>query len=174
MLFGRRKRHVKRILIVEDEPLVAFDNEVMVANAGYTVVATVDNAAEALAILARETEARGEEGEGGEDGEEPEERGIDLLLTDITLTGKRGGMALAAEARAFGVPVLFATANPPEGSGGLALGVLLKPYNERRLKAALKAVEALLAGKGAVKPPDGVILYAAGAAGDESAASTIA
>ena len=27
MLFGKRKRIVKRILIVEDEPLTAFDNE---------------------------------------------------------------------------------------------------------------------------------------------------
>jgi len=29
MLFGKRKRVVNRILIVEDEPLTAFDNEVM-------------------------------------------------------------------------------------------------------------------------------------------------
>ena len=27
MLFGKRKQVVKRILIVEDEPLTAFDNE---------------------------------------------------------------------------------------------------------------------------------------------------
>ena len=53
MLFGRQSRHVKRILIVEDEPLVAFDNETMVAAAGYTVVATVDRVGEALEVLAR-------------------------------------------------------------------------------------------------------------------------
>jgi len=149
MLFGTRKRHVKRILIVEDEPLVAFDNETMVASAGYTVVATVDSVREALAILDRETV----------DDDTEEERGVDLVLSDIQLTGKRSGIDLAAEASRRGIPVLFSTANPPEGEGAIAFGVLCKPYNERRLKAALKAVEDLLAGKKKVSPPDGVILY---------------
>lgn len=153
MLFGTRERHVKRILIVEDEPLVAFDNETMVSNAGYTVVATVDSVREALTILERELDAP------GGDEEDAPERGIDLVLSDITLTGRRSGIDLAAEATARGIPVLFATANPPEDGGGNALGVLCKPYNEGRLKAALKAVEELLAGKTKVKVPNGVIFY---------------
>jgi CheY-like chemotaxis protein len=154
MLFGTRERHVKRILIVEDEPLVAFDNETMVANAGYTVVATVDSVREALAMLDRELAPGDETAD-----EEAPERGIDLILSDITLTGRRSGIDLAVEATARGIPVLFATANPPEDGEGNALGVLCKPYNERRLKAALKAVEELLAGKPNVKAPDGVIFY---------------
>ena len=152
MLFGTRERHVKRILIVEDEPLVAFDNETMVSGAGYTVVATVDSVREALAVL------EGEMAEAGERGSEASESGVDLILTDIVLTGERSGMDLAAEATARGIPVLFATANPPEEDTGIALGVLSKPYNERRLKAALKAVEGLLAGK-KVSAPDGMLLY---------------
>ena len=156
MLFGRRKSIVKRILIVEDEPLVAFDNELMVGGSGYTVVATVDNVEDALAVLARECAVA----EGESDGEEEaEERGVDLLLTDITLTGERTGMDLAREAQAFGVPVLFATAAPPEGGEELALGVLIKPYTDRQLKAALKAIEQILSAKPKVKVPDGVILY---------------
>ncbi|GLR47376.1 response regulator [Sphingomonas astaxanthinifaciens] len=147
MLFGTRERHVKRILIVEDEPLVAFDNETMVEGAGYTVVATVDRVREALAALARELAPEATDG------------GVDLILTDINLRGARSGIDLAAEAKKLGIPVLFATATPPEGGEGLAMGVLLKPYNERRLKAALKAVDDLLAGKKKVKAPDGVILY---------------
>lgn len=150
MLFGRHKRVVKRILIVEDEPLVAFDNEVMIAGAGYTIVGTVDRARDALELIAREQAAGG-----GLD----EERGVDLILTDITLTGARDGLQLAAEARKLGVPVLFATAAPPEGGEAVALGVLLKPYGERQLKAALKAVEQIISGKKQVKVPDGVILY---------------
>lgn len=153
MLFGRSSRHVKRILIVEDEPLVAFDNETMVAAAGYTVVATVDKVSDALAVLARELAPPGAD-------EAEEERGVDLILTDITLTGQRSGLDLAREAQAIGVPVLFATAAPPEGGEGLALGVLLKPYSERRLKAALKTVEQLFAGRTGVEPPEGMILYA--------------
>jgi CheY-like chemotaxis protein len=151
MLFGRQERHVKRILIVEDEPLVAFDNELMVEAAGYTVVATVDSVRDALAILTREHEACPPEEEG--------DCGVDLILTDLSLTGARSGLDLAAEAQKVGVPVLFATAAPPEGGEGLALGVLLKPYTEKRLKAALKAAEQLLSGKQDVRAPDGVILY---------------
>lgn len=157
MLFGTRERHVKRILIVEDEPLVAFDNEMMVTAAGYTVVATVDRVGEALAVIAREQAA---EAPAAED-EAKEERGVDLILTDVSLTGERTGFDLAIEARALGIPVLFATASPPEGADGMALGVLLKPYNERRLKAALKAIEQMLAGKTKVRVPEGVILYPA-------------
>jgi DNA-binding response OmpR family regulator len=150
MLFGTQERHVKRILIVEDEPLVAFDNELMVESAGYTVVATVDSVREAMVILTREVE--------GADGV-TDESGIDLILTDLNLTGQRSGLDLAAEAGRLGVPVLLATANPPEGGERVALGVLLKPYSERTLKAALKAVERRLAGKARVKAPDGMILY---------------
>ena len=43
MLFGKRKRIVKRILIVEDEPLTAFDTETMLADFGYEVVATLES-----------------------------------------------------------------------------------------------------------------------------------
>lgn len=152
MLFGRQSRLVKRILIVEDEPLVAFDNETMVAAAGYTVVATVDRVRDALAVLARELAPADED-------EAQRERGIDLILTDLTLTGERTGLELAAEALALGVPVLFVTADPPEAGNGLAVGVLIKPYNERRLKLALKTVEQLLAGKAKVDPPEGMIIY---------------
>ena len=54
MLFGKRKQVVKRILIVEDEPLTAFDNENMLGDAGYEIVATVDDLDEALDVLERE------------------------------------------------------------------------------------------------------------------------
>lgn len=150
MLFGKRKAMVKRILIVEDEPLVAFDNELMVGDAGYTVVATVDRVADALAILDREL-AGGIEDDG--------ERGIDLVLTDITLAGERTGLDLAREAVTRAVPVLFVTGNPPTAAKQLALGHLLKPYNDRTLKAALKAVDRFLSGE-RVKEVDGLVLYA--------------
>ncbi|GAA4004771.1 response regulator [Sphingomonas humi] len=150
MLFGKQVRHVKRILIVEDEPLVAFDNELMVEAAGYTVVATVDSVRDALTMLSRHHEAC-----------DPADKecGIDLILTDIGLTGNRSGVDLAREAGKIGIPVLFATAAPPAGAEQLAIGVLLKPYNDRTLKAALKVVEKRLAGKARIKAPDGMILY---------------
>ncbi|HEX7930346.1 MAG TPA: response regulator [Sphingomicrobium sp.] len=54
MLFGKRKRVVNRILIVEDEPLLAFDNEVMLGDLGYEVVATLDSFEAAIELLDRE------------------------------------------------------------------------------------------------------------------------
>jgi CheY-like chemotaxis protein len=138
MLFGKQDRVVKRILIVEDEPLTAFDNENMIADAGYEVVATHDRFADAVATLDREQ--------------------VDLILSDVRLTGERTGIDLARVAKNRGIPVLFVTGLAPDEAPDLALGCLMKPYSDRTLKAALKAVDQILAGQ-RVKPPKGLILY---------------
>jgi DNA-binding response OmpR family regulator len=138
MLFGKRKRIVKRILIIEDEPLTAFDNEVMLRDAGYDVVATHDDFEEAVAALERET--------------------IDLILSDVRLRGKRTGIQLAEEAKRRGVPLLFVTGHPPDNAHELAIGCLHKPYNERQLRQALEAVDEHLAGK-QPKLPKGMEIY---------------
>jgi DNA-binding response OmpR family regulator len=152
VLFSKRKRVVKRILIVEDEPLVAFDNETMVADAGYEVVATVDEFDDAVEALKTELE---ELPPGGDDDEDP--RGIDLVLADISLAGDKTGYDVAREAKARGIPVLFITATPPEGAEELALGYMLKPYQERTLRAALNAIDRKLSGE-KVPKVDGLVL----------------
>ena len=139
MLFGKPKRVVKRILIVEDEPLTAFDNETMLVEAGYTVVATHDRVADAIITMEREK--------------------IDLILSDVRLAGERNGLDLARLAKAKKIPVLFATGMAPEEASELALGCLIKPYNDRTLKAALAAVDQHLQG-GKVEAPKGLIFYA--------------
>ena len=138
MLFGNHKKLIKRILIVEDEPLTAFDNENMIGEAGYEVVATHDRFADAVATLDREQ--------------------VDLILSDVRLTGERTGIDLARLARQRGIPILFATGMAPDNAAEFAVGVLLKPYSERTLKAALVAVDQHLSG-GKAKPPKGLILY---------------
>ena len=139
MLFGNRKKLIKRILIVEDEPLTAFDNENMLSEAGYEVVATHDRFADAVATLDREK--------------------VDLILSDVRLTGERTGIDLARLARRRGIPVLFSTGMAPDDAADLAVGCLLKPYSERTLKLALKAIDQHLSGQKA-SPPKGLILYA--------------
>lgn len=140
MLFARRKRHVTRILIVEDEPLVAFDNEMSLRAEGYVVVATVDRCADAIAVMDAEP--------------------LDLVLTDIALAGERGGLDVARYAAAKGLPALFVSgACPPQG-GSCAIGCLAKPYNERTLKAALEAIDRRLAGDKSGKVPVGLSFYA--------------
>ena len=138
MLFGNRKRIVNRILIVEDEPLTAFDNENLIGDAGYEVVATLDRFGDAIETLDREQ--------------------VDLILCDVRLTGERSGVDLAKEARTRGIPVLFVTGAAPDNSHELVVGVLMKPYSHRTLRSALKAVDSYLAGKKA-RPPSGLTLF---------------
>jgi DNA-binding response OmpR family regulator len=139
MLFGKRERAIRRILIVEDEPLVAFDNEYLLRECGYEVVATVDTLAEAVRVLGEEE--------------------VDLVLSDIKLNGDGDGMDVARAAGAGGVPVLFVTANCPIEARALGLGCLAKPYTDKVLKGALEAVDRKLQGKKMKRLPAGLSLY---------------
>jgi CheY-like chemotaxis protein len=138
MLFGKRKQVVKRILIVEDEPLTAFDNENTLGDAGYEVVATVDDLHEALAVLEREK--------------------IDLILSDVRLRKDQTGLDLARAAKAKGVPTLFATGHSYPGASEIAVGCVMKPYTDRQLCKAIECVDRHLQGQ-KVKPPKGVDLF---------------
>jgi DNA-binding response OmpR family regulator len=139
MLFGKRERRISRIMIVEDEPLVAFDNEYMLKDAGYEIVATVDSHADAAEVIAREQ--------------------LDLVLTDLSLAGDGDGTDVARAAAARGIAVLFVTGNCTEEAKPLALGCLAKPYNERTLLAALEAVDDHLQGRDPGKLPEQLTLY---------------
>ncbi len=138
MLFGKRKRIVKRVLIIEDEPLTAFDSEVILRDCGLEVVATHDDYEEALAALDREQ--------------------IDLILSDVRLRGDRTGIDLALEAKKRGIPLLFITGYPPDNAHELAIGCLMKPYSDRTMRQALDAIERHLGGKPG-KPPKGLQLF---------------
>ena len=140
MLFERRKQIVKRILIVEDEPLTAFDNETMLADAGYEVVATVDDLDEALKVLDREE--------------------VHLILSDVRLRKDQTGIDLARAAKERRVPTLFATGHSYAGAAEVAVGCLLKPYTERQLMKAIECVDRHLQGE-KVKAPKGLELFIA-------------
>jgi CheY-like chemotaxis protein len=140
MLFGKRKQVVKRILIVEDEPLTAFDNENILGDAGYEIVATVDDLDEALNVLERQT--------------------IDLILSDVRLRKQQTGIHLARAAKAKGVPTLFVTGHAYPGAADIAVGCLAKPYSERQLCKAIECVDRHLQGE-KVKSPKGLELFIA-------------
>ena len=127
MLFSKKDRKLRRVLVVEDEPLVAFDNEYAMGEAGYEVVGTVDTAEAALQLI--------------------DEGGPDIVLCDLSIAGEGTGMDVARAAQAKGIKVLFVTANCPIEAQALAVGCLAKPYGPRDLTDALAAIEAALAGK---------------------------
>ena len=139
MLFGKRERLIRRILVVEDEPLVAFDNEHLLGEEGYEVVATVDSLADAREVIESEQ--------------------LDLVLTDIKLSGDGDGTDVARIAGDKSVPVLFVTGHCPLEAQRLAIGCLAKPYTSRVLRSALECVDAFLRGEEVDKLPTGLSLY---------------
>ena len=139
MLFGKRERTIRRIMVVEDEPLVAFDNEYLLNDAGYEVVATVDSLAAARAVIENEQ--------------------LDLILTDLKLSGEGDGTGVARLARTKGVPVLFVTGHDVEEVKGLGLACLTKPYSDKVLKNALEALDRHLQGRKLKKLPSQLTIY---------------
>ncbi len=127
MMFGRKKRRITRILIVEDEPLVAFDTEHFLREEEFEIVATVDSVVDAMKLIRRND-------------------GIDLMLVDISLFDG-SGIDVARAAHGAGIPVMFVTGECPAGASEVAIGCLSKPYAQRNLLAGINAVEAVLDGK---------------------------
>jgi len=146
MFFSREAHVIRRVLVVEDEPLTAFDNEYVLKQAGYEIVATVDRFAAAEAVI----------GQG---------RAVDLIITDVALRGVRTGVDLARHVRPLGIPVLFAAERFPADAieQGLALGCLAKPFGSRDdLVEAIAVCERLLGGKAPGRLPQGMTLFALG------------
>ena len=112
-----------RILVVEDEPLIAQDIRLNLENLGYQVVGCVDNGKEAVAMAARSRP--------------------DLVLMDIVLAGEMDGIEAA---RLIGskhdLPVVYLTAYTDQEFLERAkitdpLGYVLKPFTQRELLAVI-------------------------------------
>ena len=141
MFFDKKKRLIHSVLVVEDEPLVAFDNEHFLITAGYQVVATVADFDDVLATL--------------------EHRKPDLVVADVKLPGDRDGIDVARLAKEHGIPVLFVTGHCPGNARDLAVGCLAKPYSQRDLLQSIRVVDAVLRGKAPGKLPPGLTLFGA-------------
>mgnify|MGYP000141385515 CR=1 FL=1 len=127
-----------RILIIEDEALVAMELRFVLEDLGHEVVAVVADAASARNVV-RETD-------------------VDLALVDIHLSDGPTGVALGRQlGEELGVSVLFMTANPGmvrEGVAG-AIGVLSKPTDERAVQKAVDyALRRRAGGRALYAPPE--------------------
>ena len=109
----------KKILVVEDEVMVAMTLEDTLEALGYEVVGTADNGGDAIRLAA---------------GKEP-----DLILMDIRIRGEIDGIEAAERiAENLDIPVVFLTAHSDEQTLMRALktqpyGFLIKPFREREL-----------------------------------------
>ena len=113
-----------RILIVEDEGLIARDIEDMVRNAGYEVCAVVGTGEDAV--------------------EKAETTHPDLILMDIILCGEMDGVEAAEKIReGFNIPVIYLTAHTDENTLQRAkltepLGYTLKPVEQKELMTVIE------------------------------------
>ena len=105
-----------RIVVVEDEAIVAMDIAAKLRRFGYEVAAVVDSGAAAIGSVAAAAP--------------------DLVLMDIRLSGAMDGIEAAAEIRErFDIPVVFLTAHADEATVGRSssaapYGYVLKPFDE--------------------------------------------
>lgn len=112
-----------RVLIVEDEPLIAADLELLIGEMGHEVIGPADSLDEALSVI--------------------EAQEVDVAFVDLNLRDGFTGLQIAsALVGRPGAEVYFLTGNadliPPDRCG--ARGVIAKPYTEGDIATALTAV----------------------------------
>lgn len=108
-----------RILIIEDEALVAMELRFVLEDLGHEVAGVAADARTARGLV-RETD-------------------VDLALVDIHLSDGPTGVDLGRDLAQQGVTVMYMTANPGMVRNGVAgtLGVLSKPTDERAVQTAV-------------------------------------
>lgn len=112
-----------RVMIVEDDPLVADAIEINLESFGYEVIAKTDRAEEAIRMAS--------------------EKEPDVILMDIMLAGEMDGIVAAQKIQdSLGIPIVFLTAFDDEQTLQRAsitepFGYILKPFSPRELNAIL-------------------------------------
>lgn len=130
-----------RILIVEDEAVVALELRFVLEDLGHEVVGAAADAAGARA-MARQGD-------------------FDLALVDIHLSDGPTGVEVGRELARSGALVLYITANPGMLGDGVsgAVGVLTKPSDERAVQTAVDYVLRRRDGDPDVAPPRELRLF---------------
>jgi CheY-like chemotaxis protein len=116
--------HGPRVLIVEDETLIAEELSERLSRLGFSVIAAVDSAEEGIAIATRERP--------------------DLVLMDIRLKGEKDGVQAAKEIRQqLDVPIVYLTAYSDRLTVDRAKATehdayLLKPFYRHDLQSTIE------------------------------------
>jgi DNA-binding response OmpR family regulator len=131
-----------RILIVENDILVALSIEETLISAGHDVVACVSDAEGAVKVGSASH--------------------LDVALVDFHLDHGCSGVEVARLLTPRGIGILFVSSNPDGCRAAIesgALGCLRKPFTGESLIATVAVVEAILKGKAPAKLPQGLELY---------------
>ncbi len=128
-----RSAGVQRVLIVEDEFLIALDVADVVEGMGLTVAGLATGRDKAMALAAD----------------------ADVALVDVNLADGATGPAIARElSERFGITVIFMTANPEQlnGKTDCSLGVLTKPVLPNLIEDTIEYALTSRGGGNAVVP----------------------
>ncbi len=118
------KGSVKKILVVEDESIVAIDIEEQLKSLGYKIAGIFSKGEEVIAQI--------------------ESLNPDLILMDIMLAGDLTGVETAEVVRqTFNIPIIYLTAYADEKTLKAAketapFGYILKPFEERELHSTIE------------------------------------
>jgi len=113
-----------RVLIVEDEILIAEELRERLSSMGYSVIAAVDSAEEGIGIATSELP--------------------DLVLMDIRLRGKKDGVQAVEEIRKqVDIPIVYLTAHSDKVTVDRVQktdydGFILKPFHRRELQSTIE------------------------------------
>ncbi|TCP36024.1 response regulator [Sphingomonas sp. BK235] len=130
-----------RLLVVEDEAIIAMLVEDALTMAGHVVVGVAESAGEALDLAAREP--------------------IDLALCDVRLAENDSGIAVARALSARGIPCLYVSGNcPTEADHPLIVGCVGKPFATAALSRAVEAAYRIAQGEREVAVPKSMHLFA--------------
>ena len=132
-----------RILIIEDEALVAMELRFVLEDLGHEVLGVAATAQAARDLVS--------------------ENDVDLALVDIHLSDDPTGINLGRElGQDMGVSVLFMTANPGMVRDGVAgtIGVLSKPTDEHAVQTAVDYALRRRQGQPVDYAPPGLQLFA--------------
>ncbi|MFS2155271.1 response regulator [Rhizobium sp. Rhizsp42] len=123
-----------RVMIVEDEMLLAMDLEDMLRDAGHTVVGQASDMHQAIS-LAEKVQGK-----------------VDVAIMDVNLARGSNGIVTAGELRQrWNIPSLFVSGNLDEATREVAhqwnpIGFVGKPYSEREVLTWLKIVSSQRSG----------------------------
>jgi DNA-binding NarL/FixJ family response regulator len=114
----------KRILVIEDERIVAMDLRATLVELGYAVGATATNRADAIRLA--------------------EEQKPDLVLMDVRIRGDEDGIETAIELRKrFSIPIVFVTGHSDRTTLARVSevdheGFLIKPVSDEQLRTTIE------------------------------------
>ena len=113
-----------RVLVVEDEPIVAFELAERLKRLGYEVTGAVPSGEEALERFAADRP--------------------DIVLLDVRLQGELDGVQVAAKLKDRGTPIVFLTAYSDDTTLAAITqtdpdGYILKPFDDRVLRVTIES-----------------------------------